>query len=295
MPELPDVLLYVDSLRKLLAGRRLESISVRSPSLLRTFTPDQDTFANQQVTGFDRIGKRIVWEFESGSCIVIHLMIAGRFHWKKKRTLPKGKNDLAAFHFNHGSMMLTEASSHKRAGIWLLEDRGQANELDPGGIDVLNCSESEFRNSLLRSNNTLKRALTDPKRFDGIGNAYSDEILQAAGLSPLRKTRQLDEEEIGKLFSSTQETLMTWISRLQDQAGDKFPEKVTAFRPEMAVHGKFGEPCPSCGSPVQRIRYANKECNYCPKCQTDGRMLADRSLSRLLKDDWPKTLEDLEE
>lgn len=295
MPELPDVLLYVDSLRKQLARRRLESISVRSPSLLRTFTPDQDTFTNQQVTKFDRIGKRIVWEFESGNCIVIHLMIAGRFHWKKKRTLPKGKNDLAAFHFDHGSMMLTEASSHKRAGMWLFEDREQASKLDPGGIDVLVCSEREFKDKLLCSNNTLKRALTDPKRFDGIGNAYSDEILQVAGLSPLRKTGQLEDEEIEKLFKATQTTLDTWISRLQDQAGDKFPEKVTAFRPEMAVHGKFEQPCPSCGSPVQRIRYANNECNYCPKCQTDGRILADRSLSRLLKDDWPKTLEDLEE
>lgn len=295
MPELPDVLLYVSSLGRLLKGRRLKSAIIRSPSLLKTFRPDLSEFESRRILDFSRCGKRVVWEFEDDMHLVFHLMIAGRFHWKTKKSLPKSKNDLAAFSFDCGTMMLTEASSHKRAGLWCLEGRNSVDALDAGGIDVTIASTQDLRDSLLRSNNTLKRALADPRRFDGIGNAYSDEILWEAQLSPLKRTKQLTDLEINRLIDAMRSTLLEWTQRLQEQTGSKFPENVTAFRPEMVVHGKFGKACMRCEAPVQRIRYANNECNYCPGCQTDGRILADRSLSRLLKDDWPNSLEDLED
>jgi formamidopyrimidine-DNA glycosylase len=286
MPELPDILLYVRALQQRLLGERIESISVRSPSLLRTYSPRLESVVGQRIESISRSGKRIVWATDSGVCLVFHLMIAGRFHWKSKAMLPKGKNDLAAFGFviedKPCTLMLTEASSKRRAGLWCFENFAGAQSLDRGGLDVLTCDTSLLIEELQRSNNTLKRALADPQRFDGIGNAYSDEILHAARLSPLKRTQQLNE------------TLSLWIERLQSQEGDRFPERVTAFREEMAVHGKFGSRCPACEAPVQRIRYADNECNYCPRCQTAGRILADRSLSRLLKDDWPRSIDELE-
>ena len=300
MPELPDVLLYVESLRRLLAGSILQSAIIKSPSLLRTFRPELDDFCGATLVDFDCIGKRIVWRFENEACMVFHLMIAGRFHWKAKRALPRSKNDLAAFVFDQGTMMLTEASSKKRAGLWCCNEWADAEQLGAGGLDVLAADDAEIVGILRSKNNTLKRTLADPHRFHGIGNAYSDEILHAARLSPLRRTDQLSEDELKRLVRAMRETLSTWITRLQRQHGllgegqFRFPERVTAFRPEMAVHGKFKESCPVCQAPVQRICYAENECNYCPGCQTDGRILADRSLSRLLKDDWPRSLDELD-
>lgn len=294
LPELPDILLYVSSLERLLLGRKLESVSVRSPSLLRTYKPDVQDCVGQKLSGFSRCGKRVVWHLSNDYFFVFHLMIAGRFHWKEKRVLPKTKNDLAAFRFEHGTMLLTEASPKKRAGLWCLSSLDEVQALGAGGVNVLEEDDEVVREALLRSNNTLKRALADPSRFDGIGNAYSDEILHDARLSPLKRTDQLSIDEVTRLIASTRRVLGLWIVRLQEQAGERFPEKVTAFRPEMAVHGKFAAECPVCAAPVQRIRYANNECNYCPGCQTEGRILADRSLSRLLRDDWPKSLEELE-
>jgi formamidopyrimidine-DNA glycosylase len=298
MPELPDILLYVRALQQRLLGERIESISVRSPSLLRTYSPKLESVVHQPIESISRNGKRIVWALDSGVCLVFHLMIAGRFHWKSKAVLPKGKNDLAAFGFVVGdkpcTLMLTEASSKRRAGLWCFESLEGAQSLNRGGLDVLACDEAELIGELKRSNNTLKRALTDPQRFDGIGNAYSDEILHAAKLSPLKRTQQLDAAELLRLARAMKETLAMWIERLQRQEGDRFPERVTAFREEMAVHGKFGSQCPECDAPIQRIRYVDNECNYCPRCQTEGRILADRSLSRLLKDDWPRSIDELE-
>lgn len=298
MPELPDILLYVHALQQRLLGERIESISVRSPSLLRTYSPKLESVEHQRIESISRNGKRIVWVLESGSCLVFHLMIAGRFHWKSKAMLPKGKNNLAAFGFvideKPCTLMLTEASTKRRAGLWCFENLAAAQSLDRGGLDVLASDTKQLMDELKRSNNTLKRALTDPRRFDGIGNAYSDEILHAARLSPLKRTQQLTDVELVRLAEAMKQTLSTWIDRLQSQEGDRFPERVTAFRDEMAVHGKFGSQCPDCNAPIQRIRYADNECNYCPRCQTEGRILADRSLSRLLKDDWPKSLDELE-
>ena len=298
MPELPDILLYVRALQQRLLGERIDSISVRSPSLLRTYSPKLESVVGQRIESIPRSGKRIVWALDSGVCLVFHLMIAGRFHWKSKAMLPKGKNDLAAFGFviedKPCTLMLTEASSKRRAGLWCFENIAGAQSLDRGGLDVLTSDPSLLIEELKRSNNTLKRALADPQRFDGIGNAYSDEILHAAKLSPLKRTQQLNDEELLRLAKAMKQTLTLWIERLQLQEGDRFPERVTAFREEMAVHGKFGSRCPACEAPVQRIRYADNECNYCPRCQTEGRILADRSLSRLLKDDWPRSMDELE-
>lgn len=298
MPELPDILLYIRALQQRLLGERIESISVRSPSLLRTYSPKLELVAHERITSISRSGKRIVWILDSGMCLVFHLMIAGRFHWKSKTMLPKGKNDLAAFGFiindKPCTLMLTEASSKRRAALWCFENLAAAQSLDRGGLDVLASETSQLIAELKRSNNTLKRALADPQRFDGIGNAYSDEILHAAKLSPLKRTQQLSEEELLRLAQAMKQTLAIWIERLMLQEGERFPERVTAFREEMAVHGKFGSKCPECNAPIQRIRYSENECNYCPGCQTDGRILADRSLSRLLKDDWPKSLDELE-
>ena len=294
MPELPDVILYVESLDRLLTGQTIKNVRVRSPFVLRTFDPMVEEIIGKSITGFSRRGKRIVWHIDDGPFLVIHPMIAGRFHWKRPGYKSRGKNDLLAIDFDDGVMALTEASKKKRAGVWVLSTIDEVDQHDPGGIDVFSASVEQFRQVLQRQNNTVKRALSDPKRFDGIGNAYGDEILHAARLSPMKRTSQLDEEEIARLFTATKATLTSWIELLREQTGEAFPEKVTAFRPEMAVHGKFKQPCKVCGAPVQRIRYADTECNYCPGCQTGGRILSDRSLARLLKDDWPKTLYDLE-
>ena len=294
MPELPDVILYVESLDRLLTGETMRRVRVRSPFVMRTFDPPVEEIIDRRVAGFSRRGKRIVWHFDDGTFVVVHPMIAGRFHWKKSGYAARGKNDLVAFDFDHGVMMLTEASKKKRAGVWVLRTIGEVEQLNPGGIDVLASDVASFQEQLRSGNHTLKRALADPRRFDGIGNAYGDEILHAARLSPMKRTGQLSDDEIQRLHVAAQQTLTLWIDRLREQNRDRFPEKVTAFRAEMAVHGKFKEACPVCGAPVQRIRYAENECNYCPGCQTEGRILSDRSLARLLKDDWPKTLDDLE-
>lgn len=261
---------------------------------MRTFEPAIDALVGRRVIGFSRRGKRIVWELDGPLYAVVHLMIAGRFHWKKPGYAGKSKSDLLAIGFEHGVMALTEASTQKRAGVWIVETLAEVDAMDPGGLDVLACDLPAFAARLGERNNTLKRALTDPKRFDGIGNAYSDEILHAAGLSPLKRTGQLSADETERLFEATRQTLRAWIDRFVAEAAKKFPERVTAFRPEMAVHGKYQEPCPICETEVQRIRYAANECNYCPRCQTGGKLLSDRSLARLLKDDWPRTIEELE-
>lgn len=294
MPELPDVVLYVESLDRLLTGETIRNVRVRSPFVLRTFDPMIETIIDKTINGFSRRGKRIVWHTNGGPFLVIHPMIAGRFHWKKKGYRGTSKVDLLTIDFDDGVMALTEPSKKKRAGVWVLRTIDQVDAHDPGGINVLTATLAEFTESLCRSNNTVKRALADPKRFDGIGNAYGDEILHAAGLSPMKRTGQLSDDEVSRLYSAAHQTLTCWIDRLREQTGESFPEKVTAFRPEMAVHGKYQQPCPQCGHPVQRIRYSDNECNYCPGCQTDGRILSDRSLARLLKEDWPKTLDDLE-
>ena len=293
MPELPDIVVYLQALDRQLAGKTLERTIVKSPFVLRTFDPPVEE-ACGMIVGFSRSGKRIIWNLENNIRLVFHLMIAGRFHWKKPGRLPTGKLDLMAFQFDHGTMMFTEASNKKRASLHIVRGDGQLSQFERGGLEVLECSLDEFRERLKLQNRTLKRALTDPTIFSGIGNSYSDEILLAARLSPLRRTSQLDQQEVERLFVATVTTLKQWVARLVETAGDSFPEKVTAFRPEMAVHGKYGQPCPYCQSPIQRIRYAENECNYCARCQTGGKLLADRSLSRLLKDDWPRTIDELE-
>jgi formamidopyrimidine-DNA glycosylase len=292
MPELPDVTVYVDALHRFIVGRRLEEVQVRSPFVVRTVVPDIGDARGREVLGVRRMAKRIVWQLEGDLWFVFHLMIAGRFHWRKTGTQPRAKTDLAAFHFAHGVLMLTEASAKKRAAQYVVAGEAQLREHDPGGLEVLECDELAFRNALQRENHTLKRALTDPRLFSGIGNAYSDEILHAARLSPLKWTSRLTSDEVTRLFRATQITLRGWIDRLLAETADGFPEKVTAFREGMAVHGRFGQPCPICGSPVQRIVFAENETNYCARCQTEGRLLADRSLSRLLKSDWPDRLAD---
>lgn len=303
MPELPDVLLYEQALRARLVGQKLKWLKIRSPSVLRTYQPSVDELVGQNIAHISRSGKRIVWHFSTGTpstelFLVFHLMIAGRFHWKNKLQAPTSKSDLAAFGFelndSPNTLMFTEASTKKRAGLWCLRSIEEVAALNRGGIDVLSSSDAEIVAMLRCHRNTLKRALTDPSRFDGIGNAYSDEILHQAKLSPLRRTDQLDDEEAIRLAHAMRSTLLLWIERIKQQAGDGFPERVTALRADMAVHGKFGANCPICSAPIQRIRYGENECNYCPGCQTQGRILADRSLSRLLRDDWPRRIEDLE-
>lgn len=294
VPELPDVKIYLEALQRTVGSRQINKIDLRSPFVVRTFEPDLFVVEGTTIRRFQRLGKRIVWELDDDLFLVFHLMIAGRFHWKKAGTKPRTKIDLAAFHFDHGTLMLTEASQKKRASIHVVQGERSLAAYNPGGIDVLACTLEEFRRELLAENRTLKRALTNPRRFDGIGNAYSDEILHAARLSPIKWTGRLNDAEIARLFESTRTTLETWIDRLREQTGDGFPDKVTAFRKEMRVHGKFGHPCPKCDTPVQRIVYADNETNYCPRCQTEGKVLADRSLSRLLKSDWPKSIEELE-
>jgi formamidopyrimidine-DNA glycosylase len=262
---------------------------------LRTFDPPIAEAQGKKVLGTLRIGKQIVLKLQDELFLVFHLMIAGRFHWKKKGAKISGKVALAAFDFPNGTLLITEASTKKRASLHLVKGESSLVQFNRGGLEVLNASLDQFSAALLKENHTLKRTLTDPRLFSAIGNAYSDEILHRARLSPLRQSQKLTADEISRLYTATQETLREWIERLRAQAGTSFPEKVTAFHPEMAVHGKFGQPCPVCGTAVQRIVYAENECNYCPRCQTDGKLLADRSLSRLLKDDWPRTIEELEQ
>lgn len=294
MPELPDVTVYVEAIAARCVGRRLERLTIVNPFVLRSVEPGIADFAGRELTGVERIGKRIVLAFTEEHFAVIHLMIAGRFHWLDADAKLHKKRTLLAFVFAEGLLQLTEAGSKRRASLYLVRGREQLAEHDPGGRDLFSLELPDFAAALRAGNHTLKRALTDPRIFDGIGNAYSDEILHAAKLSPVKLTSRLDDEEIARLFAACREGLETWTDRLRAHYGDDFPEKVTAFRPDMAAHGKYGEPCPVCGAPIQRIVYASRETNYCATCQTDGKLLADRGLSRLLKRDWPRSLEELE-
>jgi len=303
MPELPDITVYVEALERRILGQVLEAIRLQNMFVLRTYAPPLDGLAGRRVTAVCRIGKRIAFGFENDNWLVIHLMIAGRLQWTPSPdsnrggagAKPKAANALAHFTFPNGTLTLTEAGSKRRASLHVVADDTGLAAHGRGGLDVSSATTGDFAAALTRENHTLKRALTDPRLFDGIGNAYSDEILHAAKLSPVTLTSKLSPAEIARLHSAAQSTLAAWTARLRAEAGDKFPAKVTAFRPEMAVHGKFGQPCPACGTKVQRIRYAENEVNYCPRCQTGGKLLADRSLSRLLKSDWPRTIDDLEE
>jgi len=295
LPELPDIVVYLEALERRVLGEEVTGVRIASPSVLRTYDPPYDAPVGRKISGLQRVGKRIVFEMEPRLYLVIHLMIAGRLRWEPAgKAIPK-KVGLAAVDFEPGSLILTEQGTKKRAGIWLFADREGVATLDRGGVEPLEVSSVEFAEAIRAENRTLKRALTDPRIFSGIGNAYSDEILWRARLSPVKKTSQLDEEEVGRLHEAVVASLTDWTDRLREEIGDDWPTKVTAFRGEMAVHGKYREPCPRCGSPVQRIVYASNETNYCATCQTGGKLLADRSLSRLLKEDWPKTLEELEE
>jgi formamidopyrimidine-DNA glycosylase len=295
MPELPDIVVYIEALDRRINGRRLERLRLANPFLLRSVEPSPEEVEGKLVRGLRRIGKRIVIEVEGEIFLVLHLMIAGRLHWKPVGAKLPGKVGLAAFDFPNGTLTWTEAGSKRRASLHLVRGEKELARHNPGGVEVLPGDEDSFRGALLCENHTLKRSLTDPRLFSGIGNAYSDEILHRAKLSPLAQTSKLSEEEISRLFAATRDTLLDWLDRQRREARDGFPENVTAFREDMAVHGKFGKPCPVCQAPVQRIVYAENETNYCPRCQTNGKVLADRSLSRLLKDDWPRTVEELEE
>jgi formamidopyrimidine-DNA glycosylase len=295
MPELPDIVVYMEALEQRVMGHVLERSDVCGPSLLRTADPPIESIHGHAVTGLRRVGKRIAFGFDNDLWLVFHLMIAGRLHWSQKRKAADGRRTLAAFDFDSGTLTLTEAGTRKRASLHLVKGDTGLAALDPGGIDVFAASLDQFRAVLTSANHTLKRALTDPRLFSGIGNAYSDEILYHARLSPVLLTQRMDPEQITRLYDATRQTLTQWTDNLRREAGNKFPEKVTAFRDEMAVHGRYGKPCPHCGAKVQRIRYAANETNYCPHCQTGGKLLADRSLSRLLRQDWPRTPEELEE
>jgi formamidopyrimidine-DNA glycosylase len=295
MPELPDITVYIEALERRILGRPLQGVRLGSPFVLRSVEPPLAAFGGRVVRGLSRLGKRIVIAFDGELYLVIHLMIAGRLHWRAAGAPLARKIGLAAFDFAEGTLVLTEVASKKRASIHAVRGAAALAGHDPGGMDVFDATFEAFRAALVLENHTLKRTLTDPRLFSGVGNAYSDEILHRARLSPIRMTRSLDDPEIERLLAATRATLTEWIERLRQQTGDGFPEKVTAFRPEMAVHGRFGKPCPVCGAPVQRIVHAENETNYCARCQTDGRLLADRALSRLLKADWPRTLEEMEE
>ncbi len=294
MPELPDVELYVACLRPRIVGRSLDAVRLASPFLLRTVDPPLDAAVGRTVVGVRRLGKRIVVGFEEELFLVFHLMIAGRLRWRASRARVPGKVGLAAFDFATGTLILTEASSRKRASLHVVRGEAALAEHDPGGIEVLESDRETFRRVLTSESHTLKRALTDPRLFSGIGNAYSDEILHRARLSPVALTGQLEDAEIARLYEATRATLTDWSARLRAEVGSGFPEQVTAFRDGMAVHGRYRQPCPDCGAPVQRIAYADNETNYCARCQTGGRLLADRALSRLLHKDWPRTLDELE-
>ena len=293
MPELPDITAYIRALESRVLGQPLERVRIAGPFLLRTAAPPIASVEGKTVRQVRRIGKRIALGFEGDLWLVLHLMIAGRLHWRPRGAKIGGRQNLAAFDFPNGSLVLTEAGAKHRASLHVLRG-ADLSAVDPGGIDVHSADLDTFQKALTAENRTLKRALTDPRIVSGIGNAYSDEILHAAQLSPIALTQKLKPEEWQRLFTATRETLTLWTGRLLAVAEKDFPEKVTAFRPEMAVHGKFGKPCPRCGEPIQRIRYADNETNYCPRCQTGGKLLADRSLSRLLKSDWPRTLDELE-
>jgi formamidopyrimidine-DNA glycosylase len=295
MPELPDVSVYIEHLAARTVGQELRTVRMKSPFLLRTFSPPLSSAYGKKVRRVSRLGKRIVFELEGDLFLVIHLMIAGRFRWRPAGAAIPGKLGLASFDFPNGSLLLTEASTKKRASLHVLMGAESLREFSRGGIEVFEATLEQFREALTRENHTVKRALTDPRLFSGIGNSYSDEILHAARLSPVKRTAQLGDEEIARLFDATKRTLKLWTDRLREETGETFPEKVTAFREGMAVHGRHGKPCPDCGAPVQRIVYAENETNYCARCQTGGKLLADRALSRLLREDWPRTLEELEE
>ena len=302
MPELPDVELYLSALRARIGGHTLERVRLATPFLLRSVEPPLERAEGRIVAGFRRIGKRIVWELEDRSTergtgelfLVFHLMIAGRFKWRDRGALVPRNVGLAAFDFAHGTLLLTEVATQKRASLHVVEGEQTLASFDPGGLEVMTGDVEVFAAALQKESHTLKRALTDPHLFSGIGNAYSDEILHRARLSPFKLTRQLTAEDIATLHAASITTLSEWTIRLQEEAGQTFPEKVTAFHKGMAVHGRFGEPCPRCATPVQRIVHGEHEVNYCPECQTEGRLLADRALSKLLKQDWPKTLDELE-
>lgn len=294
MPEFPDIFAYIRALEQRIVGQPLEQVRIASPFLLRTAAPPLAAAEGKRVRELRRIGKRIAIGLEDDLWLVLYLMIAGRLHWRERGAKIAGRQNLAAFDFPNGSLVLTEAGAKHRASLHVFRGEEALREVDPGGADPLASSLDEFRAALTAENRTLKRALTDPRILSGIGNAYSDEILHAAQLSPIALTHKLKNEDWQRLYSATRETLQSWATRLKAEAGRQFPEKVTAFRPEMAVHGRYGKPCPRCGEPIQRIRYADNETNYCPRCQTGGRLLADRSLSRLLRDDWPRTLDELE-
>jgi formamidopyrimidine-DNA glycosylase len=294
MPELPDIELYLSALRPRIVAQTIRAIRLATPFLLRSVEPPLPSAEGRQVVGVTRLGKRIAIELQGELFLVIHLMIAGRFRWKAPGTKVPGKVGLLAIDFDSGTLILTEAGSKRRASLYVVQGRAALAQHDPGGLEVLDASLDGFAAALRAENHTLKRALTDPHVFSGIGNAYSDEILHAARLSPFKQTQAIGDDEVARLFDAVRSTLTAWAARLREETGDGFPEKVTAFREGMAVHGRYGQPCPVCGSPVQRVVYADNEANYCATCQTGGRLLADRSLSRLLRDDWPRTLEELE-
>jgi formamidopyrimidine-DNA glycosylase len=294
VPELPDIQLYLHALSPRVVGHTIENVRLASPFLLRSIDPPLDSIRGRRVVALRRLGKRIVFEMDGHTFLVFHLMIAGRFRWKLPRAPIPGKVGLLALDFAHGTLILTEAGTKRRASLHVVQGNEALSQHDPGGLEVFEIDFAAFDEALRRDNHTLKRALTDPHLFSGIGNAYSDEILHAARLSPFKQTAGMTTDESYRLYEATRATLTTWTERLQEEAGDDFPEKVTAFREGMAVHGRYGKPCPVCGSPVQRIVYADNEANYCVTCQTGGRLLADRSLSRLLREDWPRTLDELE-
>ena len=291
MPELPDVVVYCESLQRFYRGQTLTGVDVSSPFLVRTFEPEISGAVGSRLESVERLGKRLLFVFDRPLYLLFHLMFAGRFHRRRAGSKPRRKNDLAAFHFADDTLMLTEASRRHRASLHVFADYQSAVADCPQGLEVLAAELADFRRALVEENHTLKRGLTDPNIFSGIGNAYSDEILHAARLSPIALTQRLTEAEISRLYDACQHTLLSWTERIREEVGDGFPEKVTAFRDQMCVHGRFGQPCPTCGTSVARIRYANNETNYCPRCQTGGKLLADRSLSRLLKDDWPRSIE----
>jgi formamidopyrimidine-DNA glycosylase len=295
MPEYPDIIVYMERLRPRIEGQILDRLRLASPFLLRTVEPPIAEAEGKRVLGLRRLGKRIILCLEMDLFLVLHLMIAGRLHWKEPGSKLPGRIGLAAFDFSTGTLTLTEAGTKKRASLHLVRGEGGLASLNPGGLEVLEADLETFQQELVKENHTLKRALTDPQLFSGIGNAYSDEILHRSQLSPLALTQRLKEEEVSRLFDAIKKTLLDWADRIRQEAGEGFPEKVTAFRPGMAVHGRHGLPCPICGTAIQRIVYAENETNYCPRCQTNGKLLADRSLSRLLKNDWPGTIEEWEE
>jgi len=294
LPELPDVVVYIEAIEKRILGQQLDGVRIVSPFLLRSVDPPLESTIGKAVKRLRRLGKRICIGLEDDLWLVLHLMIAGRLHWRARGAKVSKPRGLAAFDFPNGTLLLTEAGSQKRASLHVVAGEAGLRALDPGGLEVLDTDVAHFSAALTSANHTLKRALSDPHLFSGIGNAYSDEILFEARLSPLALTQKLSPEEIERLFAGTKTTLLRWVARLRDEAGDGFPEKVTAFREGMAVHGRYKQACPRCGANIQRIRYAANETNYCPRCQTNGKLLADRALSRLLREDWPRTPEELE-